>query len=132
MRAANASGLSGREASPASKRSTSNDDRSDCFSRGAKPQLEPTMSDFDNTDQGALFRNDDKTQEQHPDYRGSINVGGVDHWLSAWIKTSKKGTKYMSLSVKPKNSDNAQPKKGIGKALNDQVPFLSSPYASSS
>jgi uncharacterized protein (DUF736 family) len=81
------------------------------------------MPDFDNTNQGALFRNEDKTEEKHPDYRGSINVGGVDHWLSAWIKTSKKGSKYMSLSVKPKNSDNAQPKKASAQALNDQVPF---------
>jgi uncharacterized protein (DUF736 family) len=81
------------------------------------------LPDFDNTNRGALFRNDDKTEEKQPDYRGSINVGGVDHWLSAWIKTSKQGTKYMSLSVKPKNSDNAQPKKASAKALNDQVPF---------
>jgi hypothetical protein len=55
------------------------------------------LPDFDNTNRGALFRNDAKTEETHPDYRGSINVGGV--------------------------ADNAQPKKSIGASLNDQVPF---------
>lgn len=52
--------------------------------------------------QGSLFRNDKKDTEQQPDYRGSILIGGVEHWLSAWIKTSKAGAKYMSLSAQPK------------------------------
>jgi hypothetical protein len=86
-------------------------------------QQEMTMSDFDDTNRGALFRNDDKTEEKHPDYRGSLNVGGRDFWLSAWLKVSKKGTKYMSLAIKPKNADTAQPKKSIGKDLADAVPF---------
>jgi uncharacterized protein (DUF736 family) len=82
-----------------------------------------TMSDFDSTNRGALFRNDDKTEEKHPDYRGNLNVGGTDFWLSAWLKVSKKGTKYMSLAIKPKNADTAQPKKSIGEDLADAVPF---------
>jgi len=61
------------------------------------------MSDYDNTDTGALFKNDKNGNATWPDYRGSVNVGGTDYWLSAWIKTSKQGTKFMSLSVKPKD-----------------------------
>jgi uncharacterized protein (DUF736 family) len=60
------------------------------------------MTEYDNTNRGALFRNEDKQADTHADYRGSINIGGQEFWLDAWIKTSKKGTKYMSLSVKPK------------------------------
>jgi hypothetical protein len=86
-------------------------------------QQEMTMSNFDDTNRGALFRNDDKTEEKHPDYRGSLNVGGRDFWLSAWLKVSKKGTKYMSLAIKPKTADTAQPKKSIGEDLADAVPF---------
>lgn len=66
------------------------------------------MSDYDNTDRGALFRNDKKETETHPDYKGSINVGGTEYWLSSWIKTSKDGKKYMSLSVKAKDAQPAQ------------------------
>ena len=61
------------------------------------------MSEYDNTNSGALFKNDNKESERHPDYKGSLNVGGVDHWVSSWIKVSKSGQRYMSLSVKPKD-----------------------------
>ena len=54
---------------------------------------------------GVLFKNQKKTTEQHPDYTGSITFEGKECWLSAWIKTSKAGPKYMSLSVMPKESD---------------------------
>jgi len=86
------------------------------------------MSDFDNTNRGALFKNNDKTEETHPDYRGRLNVDGVDLWLSAWLKTSKNGMKYMSLSVKPQNADTAQSKKPAGGGarphdFDDSVPF---------
>ena len=59
------------------------------------------MPEYDNTNRGVLFKNDQKEQDNHPDYTGKINVGGKDFWLSAWIKTSKAGQKFMSLSVKP-------------------------------
>jgi hypothetical protein len=87
-----------------------------------------TMSDYDNTNRGALFKNNDKTEETHPDYRGNINVDGTEFWLSAWLKTSKAGMKYMSLSIKPKNADTAQSKKSASGGarphdFDDQVPF---------
>lgn len=51
---------------------------------------------------GVLFKNDRKDKESHPDYKGSVNVGGTEYWLSAWIKTGAKG-KFMSLAVSPKD-----------------------------
>lgn len=78
------------------------------------------MNKYDNSNSGALFRNNDKQSEKHPDYKGSINVNGVEFWLSAWLKESKKGTKYMSLSCQPKlQSDRASPPTG---GRNDQRP----------
>ena len=60
---------------------------------------------YDNANRGAIFKNDDKQQDNHPDYKGSLNVNGVDLWVSGWIKTSEKtGKKFMSLSVKPKEA----------------------------
>lgn len=66
---------------------------------------------FDNTNTGALFNNkENKTTANHPDYKGSINVDGVEYWLSAWIKPTKKdpAVRFMSLSVQPKEAQ--QPK----------------------
>ena len=81
---------------------------------------------YDNTNSGALFKNADKKTDKHPDYRGDINVGGVDHFISAWLKTSKNGTKYMSLSVTEKNANNTRspPKsKPVEDEFNDEIPF---------
>lgn len=61
------------------------------------------MPEYDNTNRGVLFKNDDKKTDKHPDYTGTINVDGTDFRLSAWIKTGKKGGKFMSLSVQNEN-----------------------------
>lgn len=70
---------------------------------------------YDNTNTGALFKNDTKQEEGHSDYQGSINVGGVEYWLSAWIREGKaggkmEGRKFMSLKVKPKEAPKPKPK----------------------
>lgn len=77
--------------------------------------------DYDNTNRGALFKNDDKQSEKHPDYKGSINIDGVEYWLSSWIKTSKQGNKFMSLSVQPKQA--AKPAKQAPKQAQQDDPF---------
>ena len=70
--------------------------------------------EYDTTNRGSLFKNDRKDDAKFPDYKGSINVDGTDYWLSAWIKVSKDGQKFMSLSVKNKNADaSLQPKKKV-------------------
>jgi len=41
------------------------------------------MPQYDNTNTGMMMRNDSRETEKHPEFRGSINVGGVDYWLAA-------------------------------------------------
>jgi hypothetical protein len=65
-----------------------------------------TKAEFDNPDSGALFRNDKKEKgDKRPDYKGTLDVQGTEYWLSAWIKTSKAGEKYMSVAVRQKDSE---------------------------
>lgn len=47
---------------------------------------------------GTLFRNDRKTKDNQPDYKGKINVNGEVFELAAWLKEGKKG-KFFSLSI---------------------------------
>jgi uncharacterized protein (DUF736 family) len=72
---------------------------------------------------GALFKNQEKQSDNHPDYRGNIRINGQDMWLSAWIKTSKSGTKYMSLSAQPKEKKAAPPARGVlTEPFDDDIP----------
>jgi len=88
------------------------------------------MSDYDNTNRGALFKNDRKESDRHPDYRGNINVDGTEYWLSAWIKEGRSG-KFMSLSVQPKEGQQRQERPAAPRSddpgnladLDDSVPF---------
>lgn len=59
------------------------------------------MTDYDRTNTGVLFRNDKATTDKHPTHTGSINIDGVEYWLSAWVKEGAKG-KFFSMAVKPK------------------------------
>jgi uncharacterized protein (DUF736 family) len=47
---------------------------------------------------GAIFKNDKKTAETHPDYKGKVNVNGADMEVALWLKESKAGTKYFSAT----------------------------------
>jgi uncharacterized protein (DUF736 family) len=49
---------------------------------------------------GALFKNDRKEKETHPDYRGVCQVEGKDWEIAAWIKKDRNDKPYMSLSFK--------------------------------
>lgn len=62
------------------------------------------MSEYDNTNRGALFKNDKKEKDSHPDYKGSLDCEGTEYWLSAWIKESKNGQKYLSIAMTEKDS----------------------------
>ena len=52
---------------------------------------------------GALFRNDKKATDQHPDYTGNITIEGKEFYLSAWVNESARtGQKYFSIKATPK------------------------------
>ncbi len=61
------------------------------------------MSDYDNTNSGALFKNNTKEEgDSRPDMTGVVDVNGKEYRLSAWSNTSSKGMKYLSLRVSEK------------------------------
>lgn len=91
---------------------------------------------YDNTNSGALFRNDNKQQPNHPDHRGQQTVQcphcgeKSDFWLSAWIKTAgpqakNPGSKFFSLALTPKDDQQQSNSSDSGgnKGYNEDIPF---------
>jgi hypothetical protein len=66
------------------------------------------MTEYVDNNRGALFRAE-KTQDTDRDFSGSIVVENRAYWVSGRVKTSKKGTKYLSLSLTPKKNGAAKP-----------------------
>ena len=76
---------------------------------------------FDNSNSGVLFRNDNKQSDKHADYRGEVNAAGVDYWLNGYVRTSKKGVKFIAFKLKPKEEKAAAaPAKT---EFNDEIPW---------
>ena len=50
---------------------------------------------------GVLFKNEKKKEgSNQPDYTGNSRVDGVDKDISAWVKVSKNGKKFISIAYK--------------------------------
>lgn len=68
---------------------------------------------------GSMFKNDDKfapgtnavkdgANPDWPDRQGKAMVGGVMYYVSGWLKTSKEGKPWLSLSFKLVNPSQQQ------------------------
>lgn len=51
---------------------------------------------------GALFKNDYKEKDLHPDYKGKALINGIELEIGAWIKKDKNGKNFFSLSFNSK------------------------------
>lgn len=74
---------------------------------------------YDNSNSGALFINDRKKTDKHPDMTGTINVDGKDYWISGWSKVAKsgkrQGQKFLSVSITPMEGNTVD--------VNAEIPF---------
>lgn len=77
---------------------------------------------------GALFKAKANENPRWPQYEGSVTVGGVDYWISAWVKEGRSG-KFFSLAFKPKEKreEPAKPtqttQRAAGAPFDDDIPF---------
>lgn len=75
---------------------------------------------------GALFMNDRREKDTHPNAKGSAIIGGVEYWVSAWTKTDRNGGKFQSLSFEPKDKQapaRQQAPANTAADLDDDIPF---------
>ena len=75
------------------------------------------MSDYDNTNRGAMFPNKYKEDgDKRPDHTGNLNVDGKEFKIAAWQSTSKAGNSYLSIRL-------TEPEMESSSGNNDDIPF---------
>jgi len=47
-----------------------------------------------------MFRNT-KLKDNHPDYRGEVNIDGTIFEIVAWVKIDRKNDQFLSGSINP-------------------------------
>ena len=85
------------------------------------------MSDDRYTNRWSLDKNSDKRGEKSPDYRGRLNVDGVEYYLDGWIREGRNG-KFISGTIKPIVRTEERPKPAPAKGastpdFDDSIPF---------
>jgi uncharacterized protein (DUF736 family) len=87
------------------------------------------MESKNKNNSGAIFKNNNKTKDTQPDYKGTVTVNGKDMEISLWFKESQKGTKYFSASFQEPFKKNTETKtypnetKYTPKIEDDGLPF---------
>ena len=76
------------------------------------------MSEYDNTNRGVLFKQTDKKNDKAPDYKGSFNYKGSEFKIAGWIKMSKTGNPFLSISV-----DDFVPQQKEESISSEDIPF---------
>jgi len=71
---------------------------------------------------GSIWVNDRKEKDTHPDRTGSALIDGREYWVSGWLKKTKDGKPFLSLSFKPKQ-ETPDRSKSRADALGDSIPF---------
>ena len=72
---------------------------------------------------GSLFKNDKRTKDTQPEYRGDCKIDGQEYWISGWIKPGANG-KFFSLAITLKDVvAPSQDTPAVDDPLDDEVPF---------
>ena len=81
---------------------------------------------YDEKNRGAIWKNDRKETDNHPDFTGKINVEGVEYWVSAWKRRPDEdpGRPALNFSIRPKNPPQAPAARPAApQDFDDQIPF---------
>ena len=65
------------------------------------------------TNTGTLFVNDYKSNDNHPDFKGTVNVEGKIFEVAAWKGETTQGKGKLSITVKAKIEETQAPKKDM-------------------
>ena len=71
---------------------------------------------------GAIFKNTNKKADNHPDYKGKVNVNGKEMEVALWMKEGKAG-KFFSASFSEPYVAPTEERRPVGDSLDDDLPF---------
>ena len=66
------------------------------------------MPEYDDTNKGALWNNDRKTTDKHPDFNGSLNIEGMEFWIAGW-RVASQNPKAPVVRIEVKRKDAVAP-----------------------
>ena len=93
------------------------------------------MPEYDNNNSGAMFKNAEATTENHPVYKGSVEVDRKDYFVAGWVNEIKNGEnagkKYLKLKFTPKEEvmtaedavNISKPDHVVETKKTDEIPF---------
>ena len=71
---------------------------------------------------GAIFKNTNKKADNHPDYKGKVNVNGKEMEVALWVKQGKAGS-YFSASFSEPYVAPTEERRPVGDSIDDDLPF---------
>jgi hypothetical protein len=64
--------------------------------------------EYDNTNRGQIWKNEDRKSDTHPQFKGSMNIEGVEYWVSAWTRKPDANPKAPALTFSFKKKEDKQ------------------------
>jgi uncharacterized protein (DUF736 family) len=73
---------------------------------------------------GAIFKNTNKKADNHPDYKGKVNVNGKEMEVALWVKQGKAGSFFSAAFSEPYVAPATMERMPISDAMEDSdLPF---------
>jgi hypothetical protein len=86
--------------------------------------------EYNNTNRGQIWKNEDRKSDTHPHFKGSMDIDGVEYWVSAWTRKPDANPKSPALTFSFKKKEDKQddqiPKAdsvSVVDGFNDSIPF---------
>ena len=80
------------------------------------------MAEYDKTNTFTLNKNDKGDNPKRPDYRGKLNVDGIEFTLSGWVREGANG-KFISGAVAMVEAKGDARSKPAVEGADEDVPF---------
>jgi len=64
--------------------------------------------EYNNTNRGQIWKNEDRKSDTHPHFKGSMDIDGVEYWVSAWTRKPDANPKSPALTFSFKKKEDKQ------------------------